>query len=368
MSTQKTKNAKKPTPAKKPPSAKKPESPFLKHAAGAKPPTRREMKRGLGKGLDALIAPPPPVVRDDSIASGGPRSVAATAGRDAPIAPTDSIIHVPPFDIERSPWQPRSEFKEESLKELADSIKANGVIQPLTCRRRQDGKFELICGERRLRACLIADIKAVPVIIKEVDDRTAATMTITENAQRDDLNPIDEAEGYRRLQDEFGLTQADVAEQVGKSRSAVANSTRLLELPDDVQDLLRKNAITTGHAKVLLSLDNPVQIRRLAVECVPVTDLKTGRTSGGLTVRELERRIAKLSAPVVERKSGTPDIPESYIRSLVEELHKTLGCAVRLTSGVTHANGKHTKGVLEIDFIDNMDLDRILAIIGVKMD
>jgi len=280
----------------------------------------------------------------------------------------ESVLQVPTLDIERSPWQPRTEFREESLRELADSIKTNGVIQPLTCRRRADGKLELICGERRLRACVLADIKKVPVIVKDVDDRTAATMTITENAQRDDLNPVDEAEGYRRLQEEFGLTQADVAEQVGKSRSAVANATRLLELPDEVQDLLRKNAITTGHAKVLLSLDNPVQIRRLAVECVPVTDVKTGRTSGGLTVRELERRIARLTAPVIERKTGKPDIPESYVRSLVEELHKTLGCAVRLTSGVTHANGKHTKGVLEIDFIDNDELDRILAMIGVKMD
>jgi ParB family chromosome partitioning protein len=343
-------------------------NPFLKKAAGAKPPTRREMKRGLGRGLNALISP------SASTSAQMPEKMDPKTLSVPPVPPPpsrpagDAVVNVPPLELERSPWQPRTEFKEETLRELADSIKANGVIQPVVCRRRADGKLELICGERRLRACLLAGVKTIPAIVKNVDDRTAATMNVTENAQRDDLNPIDEAEGYRRLQDEFGLTQADVAEQVGKSRSAIANSTRLLELPDDVQDLLRKNAITTGHAKVLLSLDNPVQIRRLAVECVPVTDLKTGRTSGGLTVRELERRIARLSAPVVERKTGKPDIPESYLRSLVDELHKTLGCAVRLTSGVTHANGKHTKGVLEIDFVDNDDLDRILAMIGVKMD
>ena len=345
---------------------KKTSSPFLKKAEGAKPPTRREMKRGLGRGLNALIAPPH-AASAEVPAPPAPAPVPADPQLSRP-APGETVVQVPPMDVERSPWQPRTVFKEETLNELADSIKANGVIEPLICRRRADGKLELICGERRLRACMLAGVKRIPVVVRDVDDRTAATMTITENAQRDDLNPVDEAEGYRRLQEEFGLTQADVAEQVGKSRSAVANSTRLLELPDEVQDLLRKNAITTGHAKVLLSLDNPVQIRRLAVECVPVTDVRTGRTSGGLTVRELERRVARLSAPVVERKAGKPDIPESYLRSLVDELHKTLGCAVRLTSGVTHANGKHTKGVLEIDFIDNDDLDRLLAIIGVKMD
>ncbi len=346
-------------------SAPKKHNPFLKKAAGVKPPTRREMKRGLGKGLDMLISPS----ETSSAPAEQPAKVAPFAAGEPKPAPTgDAVIQVPTIDIERSPWQPRTDFKEEALRELAHSIKANGVIQPLTCRHRAGGKLELICGERRLRACILAEVKKVPVIVREVDDRTAATMTITENTQRDDLNPVDEAEGYRRLQSEFGLTQADVAEQVGKSRSAIANATRLLELPDEVQDLLRRNAITTGHAKVLLSLDNPVQIRRLAVECVPVTDMKTGRVSGGLTVRELERRIARLVTPPVERKAGKPDIPESYIRSLVDELHKTLGCAVRLTSGVTHANGKHTKGVLEIDFIDNNDLDRILAMIGVKMD
>jgi len=352
-------------------SAPKKTNPFLKKAAGAKPPTRREMKRGLGRGLNALIAPSAPTAAAEeppvqkiftAPASVQPKPAAPT------MPPGDTVILVPALDLERSPWQPRTEFKEETLNELADSIKANGVIQPLICRHRADGRLELICGERRLRACILAGVKKVPVVVKDVDDRAAATMTVTENAQRDDLNPVDEAEGYRRLQEEFGLTQADVAEQVGKSRSAVANSTRLLELPDEVQDLLRKNAITTGHAKVLLSLDNPVQIRRLALECVPVTDVKTGRTSGGLTVRELERRIARLAAPAAERKTGRPDIPEAHLRSLVDELHKTFGCAVRLTSGVTHANGKHTKGVLEIDFADNDDLDRILAIIGVKLD
>jgi len=333
-------------------SASKKPNPFLKKAAGAKPPTRREMKHGLGRGLSELIAPPvsadaAPVVPDVPVAAPAP----------APL-PGETILKVPPLDIERSPFQPRTEFDEEKLNELADSIRASGVIQPLVCRLRADGKLELIAGERRLRASVIAGVKLVPVTVKEADDATACTMTVAENAQRDDLNPIDEAEGYRLLIDRFGFTQADVAERVGKSRPVVANATRLLELPDEVRELVKKRHLSAGHAKVLLSVENEKDRILLAREAV----------TASFTVRDLERKIARLSAVPVERKKGVPDIPESYARQLAEEIHKTLGCAVRLTSGMTHANGKHTKGVLEIDFLDNDDLDRILAMIGVKMD
>ena len=358
-------------------SAKKPSNPFLKKASGTKPPTRAalksQQKRGglgrMGRGLDALITPPPPPAAPERVVNPFSPTAETHAPTAAPaLAETERVLQVPAVDIERSPYQPRSEFAADSLQELADSLRTNGIIQPLTCRRRADGKLELICGERRLRAALLAGIKLVPVTVKDVDDATAATMTITENAQRDDLNPVDEAEGYRTLVSTFNLTQAEVAERVGKNRATVAHSLRLLELPDDVQDLLRKKAISTGHAKVLLSLDDASEIRRLARECAPIPNPRTGEPEGGLTVRELERRIARLHAPVVERKAGVPDIPESYARQLAEEIHKVLGCAVRLTSGMTHANGKHTKGVLEIDFIDNDDLDRVLAMIGVKMD
>ncbi len=350
-------------------SAKKPSNPFLKKASGAKPPTRAALqtqrKHGglgrVGRGLDNLIpAAPAPVSLPERVGNPFPPPPS--------LAETERVLQVPAADIERSPYQPRSEFAAGPLQELADSLRTNGIIQPLTCRRRSDGKLELICGERRLRAALLAGIKTVPVTVKDVNDATAATMTITENAQRDDLNPVEEAEGYRTLVSSFNLTQAEVAERVGKNRATVAHSLRLLELPDDVQDLLRKKAISTGHAKVLLSLENPVEIRRFARECAPIPNPRTGEPEGGLTVRELERRIAKLHKPAVERKPGVPDIPESYARQLAEEIHKVLGCAVRLTSGMTHANGKHTKGVLEIDFIDNDDLDRVLAMIGVKMD
>lgn len=355
---------------------KKKDSPFLKKASGAKPPTRNALRRGaapgiqhagvqhggLGRGLDGLIKPavPAPMV---AVAS------AAPVPSVAPVPETEKVLSVPPAEIERSPYQPRAEFKPETLQELADSIRANGIIQPLSCRRRSDGRLELICGERRLRAAVLAGAKTVPVIVKVVDEATAATMTVTENAQRDDLNPIDEAEGYRTLSERFNYTQAEIADKVGKSRTTVTHSMRLLELPDEVQDLLRKRAISTGHAKVLLQLDDKAKIRRLAMECAPHPDARTGEPVGGLTVRELERRIARLNAPEPSvRQSGVPDMPESYTRQVAEEIHKHLGCAVRLSSGVTHANGKHTKGVLEIDLLDNNDLDRVLGMLGVTMD
>ena len=335
---------------------KKP-NPFLKKASGPKPPNRRQMKRGLGTGLDGLLGEAP------AISAATPSAPASTFSQSVAVMPqqvdsTHTVLEVPPLDIERCPWQPRTDFAEGPLNELADSIRANGVIQPVTCRRRADGKLELICGERRLRAAVMAGMKKIPVVIKDVDDATAATMAVTENSQREDLNPIDEAEGYKMLQDEFSLTQADIAERVGKSRPAIANATRLLELPEEVRELVRRRMISTGHAKVLLGVEGEKDRVILARDCV----------NDSLSVRALERKVDRLHAPVAEKRTGTPDLPESYVRNLSDELRKMFGCAVRITSGVTHANGKHTKGVLEIDFLDNDDLDRVLSMIGVKLD
>lgn len=363
--------------SKKPAKPVAPPNPFLKKASGPKPPTRAAVKsqqkhgglghvgRGLGGGLDTLVTPvqnplPPPVTVP---------VVAAALN----VPETEKVLQVPPQDIERCPFQPRTEFRREELDDLVESIRENGVIQPLTCRRRADGKLELICGERRQRASIEAGLKLVPVVLRQVEDDTAAVMAITENLQRDNLNPIEEAEGYQSLRTRFNLTYDEVARRVGKkNRSSVANLVGLLDLPMEVRDYVRRGAITLGHAKVLQGVlskyNNPAEVRELADACVTFADPRTGRPMPGITVRELERRIAKLHAPNVERKQGVPDIPESYCRQLNEEIHKHLGCAVRLTSGMTHANGKHVKGVLEIDFVDNDDLDRILGMLGVKMD
>ena len=275
----------------------------------------------------------------------------------APAAPQPAL-ELPINDIARSPYQPRRDFREEELKELAESLKNNGLVQPPTVRKLANGRYELIAGERRMRAAQLAGWKKIRVTVVEADDQTAAVMTTTENLQREDLNPIEEAVSYKTLQDKFDLTQQEVAEKVGKGRATVANAVRLLELPEEVKTLLQTKLLSVGHAKLLLSVDAEKDRVLLPRDCV----------NEQLTVRALEKRIARLHAPVVEKPHGTPDMPDGYVRSLADKLKKHLGCAVRLTSGVTHANGKHTKGVLEIDFFDNDELDRVLKMIGVEID
>ena len=333
-------------------------NPFLKKATGAhKAPARVEKKHGLGRGLDSLIPSKPaaPAGLQSKAAAGA--QVPAPAQTKVP-AVGASPLELPIMDIARSPYQPRRDFREEELNELAESLKNNGLVQPPTVRKNADGKYELIAGERRLRAAQIAGWTKIRVTLIEADDLTAAAMTTTENLQREDLNPIEEAVSYKTLQDRFNLTQADVAERVGKGRATVANSVRLLELPDEVKALIQTKLLSVGHAKVLLGVEGEKERILLARDCV----------NDQLSVRALEKKIERRKAPVQNRPHGTPDMPDGYVRSLCDKLKKHLGCAVRLTSGVTHANGKHTKGVLEIDFFDNDELDRVLKMIGLEVD
>lgn len=332
----------------------KPGNPYLKKATGAgkAPPSAdaRRGRHGLGRGLDGLLnasMPTPPVGAARVVESRPAAQVNAAAPLELNI-----------LDIERSPYQPRRDFSEEELKELAESLKNSGLVQPPTVRRNSAGRYELISGERRLRAAQLAGWKKIRVTLVEADDLTAAAMTTSENLQREDLNPIEEAVSYKTLQDKFNLTQADVAEKVGKGRATVANSVRLLELPEEVKGLVQSRLLSVGHAKVLLSVDSEKERVLLARDCV----------NGQLTVRALEKKVARLHSPVATRSAGVPDLPDSYVRSLSDKLKRYLGCAVRVTSGVTHANGRHTKGVLEIDFFDNEDLDRVIRMIGVEID
>jgi ParB family chromosome partitioning protein len=346
--------------------AKQKKQSTLERTAQPKPPAPKAASKhprpGLGKGLGVLIGnttfskqhtpqmPTPPQHQ-----TAGSPSVALTA------VPAHAIIEIPPAEIERSPWQPRTTFDEDSLAELTNSIKAKGIISPLICRKNANGRYELIAGERRLRAAIAADLKKVPVILREAEDRTAAEIAIIENIQRQDLNIIEEAEGYNTLAEHFNLTQQEVAERVGKARASVANAMRLLDLPDEVKQFVADKRLSAGHAKVLLSLSDPTEQTLLGRKCV--TD--------ELTVRALEKLIQRRRAAAEgtkEHKRGVPDIPESYVRDLTDLMHKHFGTAIRLTPSMTHANGRHTKGLLEIDFYDNDDLDRILDILGIKVD
>ena len=330
-------------------------SPFLKKATGAqKAPARVERKHGLGRGLDGLLSSSKPAA---AVPSPVPAPT-APAALEAPAAAPGAPLEINILEIERSPYQPRRDFREEELNELAESLKNNGIVQPPTVRRNSAGRYELIAGERRLRAAQLAGWKKIRVTLVDVDDQTAAIMTTTENVNREDLNPIEEAVSYKTLQEKFNLTQADVAEKVGKGRATVANAVRLLELPDEVKSLVQGGLLSAGHAKVLLGVEAEKDRVLLARECV----------NRQYSVRKLEQAVETLRRPASERQRGTPDLSDAYVRSLSDQLKKHLGCAVRLTSGVTHANGKHTKGVLEIDFFDNDELDRVLRMIGVEVE
>ena len=322
------------------------QSKFLKKATGAAkaPAAAVSRKRhGLGRsvdfsgGVDGLLGAP----------SVMPVAMSAAQALELPI-----------MEIERSPFQPRRDFNEEELKGLADSLRNNGLVQPPTVRKNNSGRYELISGERRLRAAQMAGWTKIRVTLVEADDQTAAVMTTTENLQREDLNPIEEAVSYRNLQDRFNLTQAEVAEKVGKGRATVANATRLLELPDEVKQLVAGNILSVGHAKVLLSVEDEKSRILLARDCV----------NSQLTVRALEKKIVRMRSPVADRQKGQPDLPESYVRNLAEKMKRHLGCAVRVMPGVMHPSGRHTKGVVEIDFFDNDDLDRIIRMLGVTVD
>lgn len=321
-------------------------NPYLKKATGAAkaPASLPGKKHGLGRkvdfgtsGVNGLLGAIP----------------AVSSSPDKPGA-----VELPIAEIERSPYQPRRDFSENELKELAESLRNSGLVHPPTVRKNTAGRYELVSGERRVRAAQFLGWKKIRVTLIEADDLTAAAMTTTENIQREDLNPIEEAVSYKTLQDNFSLTQQEVADRVGKGRATVANSVRLLELPDEVKSLVSQNLISSGHAKVLLSLDSEKDRILFARDCV----------NDQLTVRALERRVEKMRNPVEAKPRGTPDLPDGYVRSLSEKMRRHLGCAVRVTSGVTHPNGRHTKGVVEIDFLDNDDLDRIIRMIGVVVE
>jgi ParB family chromosome partitioning protein len=332
-------------------------STYLKKPSTAKGgEVKNNKKKGLGRGLDSLFsksAAGAPVVENHIAADKIPIKSAVQEPVDG------TIFELPILDIERSQYQPRREFKEEELKELAESIRCNGLIHPPVVRKNSSGRWELIVGERRLRAAQLLSWRKIQVVVREVDEMTAATMTATENVQREDLNPIEEAESYKILQERFDLSQQDVAEKVGKGRATVANAVRLLELPEEVRELVAKKILSAGHAKVILSLDNEKDRILLARECV----------ESRLSVRALEKKVAaRLAPPAPSRPSGKPDMSEAYVKNLVDCMRRHLGCAVRITSGMTLPNGRHTKGILEIDFFDNDDLDRVLKMIGVEVE
>ncbi|MDD4734714.1 MAG: ParB/RepB/Spo0J family partition protein [Kiritimatiellae bacterium] len=290
--------------------------------------------KGLGRGLDALIHE-----REE----------------EAPVTPpsTSGPLELPLDQIKPNPWQPRRAFAPEAIQELAASIREMGLLQPLLVRKIRDG-YELIAGERRLTAAKAVGLERVPVILKEYTDCEALEVALVENLQREDLNIMEEAEGYQALAEKFQLTQEDIARRVGKGRATVTNALRILNLPDKIKDRLRTGTLSLGHAKVLLGVDISEEQKLLADRTV----------REGLSVRALEQVVAKLHRAPKKERVRRADMPESHVRYLSDKLHSHFGTGVRLTPCATLANGKKTKGTLEIEFYSNDDLDRVLTLLG----
>lgn len=288
--------------------------------------------RGLGKGLDSLI---PNNVGDKKI-----KEV-----KDSEVKAPETMVKITKIEPNRE--QPRKNFDEDSLQELADSIKQYGLLQPILVQDKKD-HYEIIAGERRWRASKLAGLKEVPVIIKNYTEQEIVEISLIENIQRQDLNPIEEAQAYKRLLTEFHLKQDEVAERVSKSRAAVTNSIRLLKLCDNVQQMLIDDMITTGHARALLAVEDQDTQYSLAQK---IFDEK-------LNVRDVEKLVKNLSKPIkVKEKKEDPALDVIY-NDIGEKLKQKLSTKVTVTP---KGNGA---GKIEIEFYNHEDLDRILDMIG----
>jgi ParB family chromosome partitioning protein len=285
-------------------------------------------KRGLGRGLDALL--------------GGVQNESAPVPTSAGEA-KERLNRLPVDLIQRGRYQPRREFDPDALRELADSIAAQGVIQPVVVRPVENDRYELIAGERRWRAAQQAGLDEIPVVIKEVTEEAAMAMGLIENIQREDLNPLEEANALSRLLHEFGLTHQEVAKAVGKSRTTVTNLLRLLELNDDVKQLVETRRLEMGHARALLGLQGGAQSK--------AADQVVKR---GLSVRETERLVRRLQSVGEEAKhqhAATPVDPD--VRRLVNDLSERLGAKVDLKQGAK-GSGKITIGYNSLDELEGI--------------
>lgn len=279
-------------------------------------------KKGLGKGLGALLT--------DENAS----------------IDSDSITEIKLINIEPNPEQPRKAFNDESLEELADSIRQHGVINPILVHESQNGYYMIIAGERRWRASKLAGIKSIPAIIKKNDeDEKTYELSLIENLQRQDLNPIEEALGYKRLMDEYDLTQEQVSEKVSKSRSSVANSLRLLNLPKFILDMITETKISVGHAKVLMSVSDENKQKKLAQVVY----------DNNYSVRELEDIIKKSEKKPAAKKEIDLNMKLAY-KNVEKAISSLFGTKVKIID-------KNNKGKIQIEYYSAEDLERILNIL-----
>ncbi len=284
-------------------------------------------KVSLGRGLGALI------------------SDKRTTPKESPSGSTE--IEIKKIKVNR--YQPRHQFNEDAIKELASSIKEKGIIQPLLVRPTDEGAYELIAGERRFRASKLLGLKKVPVVMRDVSDEDSLELALIENIQRENLSPIEEALAYQRLTKEFKLTQEQVSEKVGKKRATISNILRLLSLPEEIQNFIQTDQVSMGHARAILSLPSEKQQKDFALRVI----------AEGLSVREVERMVTDILHP-----SGSPQKKakrakkDSHVADLERRLEQRLGTNVKV-----HHKGK--AGKIEIQYYSMDDFDRILEILGV---
>jgi len=276
-------------------------------------------RQALGKGLGALIP-------EKGIPEGEGKKTLQQCGIE---------------EVQPNPFQPRKAFSDEQLQELVDSIREKGILQPLLVRRKSDG-YELIAGERRWRAAQRAGLREIPILVRDVSDSEMLELSLIENIQRENLNPIEEAEAYKRLMEQFHLTQEEISKKVGKDRTTIANTVRLLRLPPEIKLSLAEGKITMGHARAFLSLDGVDKQRLLWKRLL----------SGGLSVRQTESLVKRLRT----RSSPTPRRSHPEWSELIEELQRALGTKVRIV-------GKRKRGKIEIDFFSPDELDRIIELL-----
>ena len=277
-------------------------------------------KRKLGRGLSTLLA-----------------------GREEADAEEEGLMQIPVESIRPCPWQPRSPLSEEDLRGLADSIARDGLLQPLVVRRIQEGQYELVAGERRWRAARLAGLTSVPSVVRDVPDSQVLELALVENLQRQDLNAIERAKAYRQLIQQLGLTQEDAAKRLGQERSTLANFLRLLELPEEIQQLVSRGTITSGHARAILTLPSIQSQMDLAKRIV----------SGGLSVRAAESLATSMTGPRTTRQAKAKP---AHIRDVEQRLQRALGTRV-----VVHERRKG--GRIIIDFFSHDEFNRLLSVL-----
>ena len=281
------------------------------------------IKRGLGRGLDALY--------DNT---------------EAAEAEQKDLIELRISMIEPNHNQPRKDFDEDALITLSNSIAEHGIIQPIIVSPSENGFYKIIAGERRWRAAKMAGLREIPAIVRTYEKQKAAEVAMLENLQREDLNPIEEAEGYKNLMENFGLTQESLSRSLGKSRSAIANSVRILSLPQNIIDMVRNGLISEGHARTLLSIEDDAEKQRLAEEII----------NGKLSVRDTEKIAGekKTAKKIAEKKEISPEIKE-----MEKRLSDNFGSKVKIITG-------RKKGKIEIEYYGNDDFTRIMEKLGLK--